>query len=206
MSKQNQTLLIGIITIVSIFILLCYVLLAIEKSFHEPEIKSETKELVTKDSAFEFTEADYFPLEEIDLPSEYDKCIKHLKQYEFFKPCEYPGASGNRLIGYGHTIYKDMPCITETQADSMLRVDFDQRIDYVIRKYRNLCTNEKKTFALALFCFNIRPSTSKYAIPKIVKDSNRWHQYQYYLPEGDSVMRKNKGLRARRGVETKMYF
>jgi GH24 family phage-related lysozyme (muramidase) len=62
----------------------------------------------------------------------YEEAVKIIKHHEGFRSCEYT-LEGVRTIGYGHTIKKgeSFKCLTETQADSLLRVDFNSALKRV---------------------------------------------------------------------------
>lgn len=62
----------------------------------------------------------------------YEEAVKVIKQHEGFRSCEYV-IEGVKTIGYGHTIKKGevFKCLTEDQADSLLRVDFNSALKRV---------------------------------------------------------------------------
>lgn len=62
----------------------------------------------------------------------YEDAVKIIKKHEGFRSCEYT-LEGVRTIGYGHTIKKgeSFKCLTEIQADSLLRADFNSALKRV---------------------------------------------------------------------------
>ena len=62
----------------------------------------------------------------------YEESINVIKQHEGFRSCEYV-IEGVRTIGYGHTIKKGevFKCLTEAQADSLLKKDFNSALKRV---------------------------------------------------------------------------
>lgn len=142
----------------------------------------------------------------IDQPNYLDSCIRHLKEFESFKPCPYRGPGGNTLIGYGHTIYEPMECITEVQADSMLRIDFKKRCDYILKHYKEkIKGDEKKLYALALACFNLRLNSFKNLVENATDEPRLWLDYCKYKNDSGEIVVSNH-LRKRRKFEVELYF
>lgn len=91
---------------------------------------------------------------ELDTVLCYNACITSLKNRESYQPRLYadPG-SGYALIGYGHLIKRGevFSTLTEPQADSLLRSDFNECLVLVQNEFPKLKRNQ--LYALTLFCF-----------------------------------------------------
>lgn len=82
----------------------------------------------------------------------YDYTIDFIKRCEGYMPERYLCPTSKVTIGYGHRIYKDtITWLTENQADSLLRADFDFYMDWVGSYYKDIEYN--KQIALAHFAF-----------------------------------------------------
>lgn len=131
-SKTDST--IWVLLVAMIF---CFIRLSVSADDIFPLDSTPTPELKVED-----VEVDY-----------YDTCINYLKKYETFAPKRY--FCGCELIGYGHQITKldNLPQeISEKQADSLLRRDFDKSKNFVA-KNTNLTGN--KLLAISCFVFNV---------------------------------------------------
>lgn len=83
----------------------------------------------------------------------YEYTLDFIKRCEGYVPYRYLCPAGKVTIGYGHRIYPGdtLTWLTEHQADSVLRVDFDFYMDWVSDYYKDIEYN--KQIALAHFAF-----------------------------------------------------
>lgn len=81
----------------------------------------------------------------------YEEAVAKIKEHEGFRSCTYV-LEGVRTIGYGHTIKKGehFGCLTETQADSLLRADFNAALKCVDRYTK---TKGSRRIALGHFIY-----------------------------------------------------
>lgn len=143
------------------------------------------------------------PLERVKL---YNKMIEFIKKSEGLILHKYYCPSGQPTIGYGHLILKSESfpdSITEAFADSLVRVDFDQRMDQTDKSLEY-----HKRLAIAHFIFNCgigkykgslleQTVISKKPIDKVII------RYCYYKSKGVYV-RSNYLLKSRI-YELKLY-
>lgn len=82
----------------------------------------------------------------------YELTISEIKHAEGLKLTIYRCPAGQRTIGYGHCLKKEerFTKITNEQADSLLRADFQERLNYLPEK---MAWN--KRLAIAKFIFNV---------------------------------------------------
>jgi lysozyme len=106
----------------------------------------------------------------------YNYAIKVIKKYEKYSQKRYE-LFGDRYIGYGHLLYKSdtLTRLTEKQADSLVRVDFDKAIKQVetLIKY-HIPYNRK--MVLAMFTFNC--GAGKLQKSTLLKLMNQKEPYQ----------------------------
>jgi lysozyme len=100
-----------------------------------------------------FNEAEVITNPMVDWKVNYEKTIEYLKIQEGFadgKPYICPG--GFKTIGYGHVILEgeNFEELTEKQADSLLRVDFDRALRAVDKTVK---LSALKKLAIAHFVF-----------------------------------------------------
>lgn len=64
----------------------------------------------------------------------YEETVDFIKKHEGFESCEYV-IEGVRTIGYGHTIKKGekFTCLTQKEAEDLLRKDFNLAINSIDR-------------------------------------------------------------------------
>ena len=74
-----------------------------------------------------------------------------IKKYEGLELEAYYCASGQRTIGYGHT-RSNFSHITESQADSLLKIDLEAIEEYLNKHYD---FNQNEFDAIASFIYNI---------------------------------------------------
>jgi len=140
----------------------------------------------------------------------YNFVINKIKDFEKFKAKEYNCLTTQRLIGYGHAIKKDenFTELTELQADSILREDFNKSIDLA---YKHTKVKERhKIYAIAHFIFNIgvtkfNKSTFKKKILKgedITKELLKWNKI---VISEDSII-ESTHLIKRRQFEINLYY
>jgi len=140
----------------------------------------------------------------------YDFVINKIKDFEKFKSKEYNCITTQRLIGYGHAIKKgeNLSNLTEEQADSLLREDFNKSINLA---YKHTKIEEKhKIYAIAHFIFNIgvtkfNKSTFKKKVLKgedITKELLKWNKI---VISEDSII-ESTHLTKRRQFEINLYY
>ncbi|NJO92944.1 MAG: lysozyme, partial [Chloroflexia bacterium] len=83
----------------------------------------------------------------------YERTIEYIKEHEGFAggmPYICPG--GYKTIGYGHVIleHENFEQLSENQADSLLRIDFNKALDLV---EKNIDVKGSKKLAIAHFVF-----------------------------------------------------
>lgn len=124
-----------------------------------------------------------------------DSGIKLIKKYEGLELEAYYCASGQRTIGYGHTS-SNLDKITESQADSLLRIDLEVIEEYLNNNYD---FNQNEFDAVASFIYNIgihRFSTSTFSRTLDSSELQKWvYSNGKYLD----------GLKARRDEEINLY-
>jgi len=89
----------------------------------------------------------------VDWKENYEKTIQFLKKHEGFADGKaYMCPGGHKTIGYGHIILEGetFDVLTEKQADSLLRVDFDKALKLVDKTVK--LTGARK-LAIAHFVF-----------------------------------------------------
>jgi lysozyme len=89
----------------------------------------------------------------------YNEFIGHLKHFEGYRSNPYYCRAGVKTVGYGHVIKKNdslsLP-LSKKQADSLLRVDFNERINWVKKEFNfNHYKEPYKVLSLAHFVFNV---------------------------------------------------
>lgn len=136
----------------------------------------------------------------------YDKVIEYTKLTEGKRLKAYLCPSNNPTIGYGHLIQKGehFGTITDFQADSLLRVDFDKRLAFV-----DTSLSYSKRLAVAHFIFNVGIGNYKrstlYKKIKAGKDiSTEILKWCHYRSNGKMV-KSNHLLRARK-FELKLFY
>lgn len=100
---------------------------------------------------------------------QYEYCVSVIKEYETFKSKPYE-LFGHHYIGYGHLIKKgeSFDSISESQADSILRRDFNEGIRYVPNKLKGV-----KRLVAGLYAYNCGPSKMR----KFFKNEMTREQY-----------------------------
>ena len=124
-----------------------------------------------------------------------DSGIRLIKKYEGLELEAYYCVSGQKTIGYGHTS-SNLDKITESQADSLLRIDLEVIEEYLNNNYD---FNQNEFDAVASFIYNIgihRFSTSTFSRTLDSSELRKWvYANGKYL----------KGLKARRDEEINLY-
>lgn len=124
-----------------------------------------------------------------------DNGIRLIKKYEGLELEAYYCASGQRTIGYGHT-RSNLDKITESQADSLLRIDLKPIEEYLNNNYD---FNQNEFDAIASFIYNIgiyKFSTSTFSKTLEIEELRKWVYVQgKYLD----------GLKRRRDEEIILY-
>lgn len=89
----------------------------------------------------------------------FNLAIYKLKQFEGFATKPYLGSSGERLIGYGHSMSSRgeyINQITDTDAELLLKTDLTSEIDFIKKDLkRSLIDSSQQIIALAMFSYNV---------------------------------------------------
>jgi len=136
----------------------------------------------------------------------YEAVILHIKQREGLKKTVYLCPAGQKTIGYGHAITKkdNLPdTITEKQADSILRIDFNQRMALISE------LEFPKRLAIASFIYNLGFSAYyKGTLRKYVNSGKDISciisKYSYYRKNGKYIFSKH--IWKTRKFELKIYY
>ena len=102
-----------------------------------------------------------------------DSGISLIKKYEGLELKAYYCASGQKTIGYGHT-GSNLSRITESQADSLLRIDLEPIEEYLNNNYD---FNQNEFDAIASFIYNIgiyKFSTSTFSRTLEIEELRKW--------------------------------
>lgn len=128
-----------------------------------------------------------------------DSVIIHLKTHEGFRSNVYSDGSGHPTIGYGHQLLKGERYndISEAQATSILKQDFEKKLKYVQTTYN---VRGDTAMALALFCFNCgEDNLEKIVNAGLFDEPSMLLSYCHYSRNGRMV--KSEKLLARRQYE-----
>jgi hypothetical protein len=100
----------------------------------------------------------------------YDYTIEFLKDCEGYRARPYKCLAGKATIGYGHRIYlyDTITYLTELQADSLLKLDFDECLTFVGERYSNLEFNKQIALAHFAFCCGINAMLEMYSDSNIL--------------------------------------
>jgi len=135
----------------------------------------------------------------------YENCISHLKKNEGFVKQIYSCPANYPTIGYGHRLTKtdNFTFLSEIQADSLLRIDFNKRFK---KTDENLSYN--KRLAITCFIFNFGANRFKNStLAKLIKSNksidNELIKWAYYRSNGKLI--KSKNLLTARKFELKLY-
>lgn len=134
----------------------------------------------------------------------FSKVIQHIKDTEGLRLNKYQCPAGQPTIGYGHLIKKgeNLDCITLSQADSILILDFNK---ILLRTDENLDYN--KRLAIAHFIFNTGEGFyNKSQLKKRVENNQDISiilKYHYYRVNGIYV--KSKHLFESRVFELELF-
>lgn len=141
----------------------------------------------------------------------YNMAINNLKDYEGFRGDPYYDTDGRLTVGYGHHIkFEDdfkYP-ISEVEADTILRRDFNKRIDKAISIHGDEL-DYNKAIAVGLFIYNCgsstyRKSTMRRNIDNSIPPDNVWKQYCNYTKTDGTVV-YNEKLEERRLFELSLF-
>jgi len=159
-----------------------------------PEISKEEKE--NKIKTF---------LIQLENESLYNQMIEHIKISEGKMLKRYKCPAGQPTIGYGHLILPGeyFSTITEEQADSLLRIDFNSRLENVDKTL-----SYNKRLAIAHFIYNLgigayNKSKLKKAIDNKEPIDNLIVRYCHYRVNGDYI--KSTHLLKSRLFELKLF-
>jgi len=132
----------------------------------------------------------------------YEASIWFIKQHEGFRGTEYKCPSGNPTIGYGHVI-KSIDTIpekiTEKQADSILRSDFDQALKF-LDKVPQLQGHKKLAIAHYIYAVgigNFNRSTLKTCILENKPIDKEIVRFCYYRAN-NKLIKSNYALKMRK--------
>jgi len=136
----------------------------------------------------------------------YNYAIETIKKWEAFSPIRYK-LFGDTYIGYGHLLsdIDTISIVTELQADSILRSDFDKGLKYLDKICPKLPRHKK--MVLGMFVFNcgigtfIRGKLYK-SIQRRDSDSTIQGLYMTYIFADDKLLPK---LEQRRIDEFKIW-
>lgn len=138
----------------------------------------------------------------------YDSCIQHLKYHEGLSETIYIDNDGSPTIGYGHHLLpgENITRITQEQADSLLRLDFNKKLSYIEEKHGQTGT---KAMALALFVYNCGAGAYCSSTLKKLVDNNQPIDHEivkwcHFTTQDGEVVVSDK-LRQRREFELKLY-
>lgn len=159
----------------------------------------------------------------------YEKAISLLKDFEGLRLTPYLCPANKRTIGYGHKIKVNethlLRKISQKEADSLLRKDFDTFLAPIVRYFDSPYTrlHDCELCGLALFAFNCGLSRvtdklsdliGKYALQRSANSKdflitrallfNRWKQYVHYLDKNGNVC-VSSGLVRRREIEIEFF-
>lgn len=119
----------------------------------------------------------------IHIDTCYNYAIKVIKKWETFSPVRYE-LFGDCYIGYGHLLYNSdtITHLTEHQADSLLKVDFEKAIKSV-ENMANYHLSDNRKIVLAMFVFNCgEAKLRKSTLLKMVNEKEPYQviKYEYY--------------------------
>jgi len=124
----------------------------------------------------------HLPIEICKPDTTYEYSIMVIKKHEKFSPVRYT-LFGDEYIGYGHLLYDSdtVQYLTEKQADSISRLDFNKAVGWVNRHVDNIPINQKHV--IAMLVFNIRhDKLHKSTLIKMIRqrESSDVIRQQYY--------------------------
>ncbi len=129
----------------------------------------------------------------------YEYALEFNKQCEGFVPYRYRCPAGYLTIGYGHMILPGdtMTWLTEHQADSLLRLDINQRIYFIQKYHPNIEYNKQLALAWFIFGYGERD------LAIVSNDIEKVLKYKHYRENG--VVKKSDLLRIRAKFIFDMY-
>jgi len=86
-----------------------------------------------------------------------DKGLDHIRKFEGFRACPYQDAAGVWTIGCGHTgpdVGRDSLCISETEAENLLREDV-RSAEGAVNRHVNVPLSQDQFDALVSFTYNL---------------------------------------------------
>jgi len=119
----------------------------------------------------------------------YELGMWHLKVTEGIRLKPYKCSAGVWTIGWGHSIKKGEKFgkITVHQADSILRLDFQKRLDDVRNTYPFI-TDKHRQWAVAMLAFNIKGGVKALSGTKL----ERYLQEKRYADAADQLLKWDK--------------
>jgi GH24 family phage-related lysozyme (muramidase) len=138
----------------------------------------------------------------------YQMCINHIMEYEGFSPTPYKLGSF-KYIGFGHQIRNnDKFKITIDEAEELLVIDFNKRIDIARKMYPTKTIN--KHYAIALFMYNLGSQTWRNSSMNKMLNGTLDYTPEMFIAVWSSYCkygnRINQKLVERRNFELKLYF
>jgi len=115
--------------------------------------------------------------------------IEKIKKEEGFEEKPYYCPANKLTIGYGHVIKPEeklkLKKVTHQQADSILRLDFDEALKIVDKNYSYLSFNKKLALAHFIFCFGEKKFNES-SLPNLIKQGDKFKIKSKFL-EFDKV-------------------
>ena len=91
-----------------------------------------------------------------------DMGLRLVKAYEGFRPVDRTLISGQRVVGYGHRLFDDMPkYMSKSEAEALLKTDLAPFEDMINENVHAPLT-QSQFDALCSFAFNIGPKAVSY--------------------------------------------
>lgn len=145
----------------------------------------------------------------IEKDTLFDYVINKIKVFESFRSEKYNCISNQDLIGYGHAIKKgeNLTKITESQGDSILRLDFKTAVNFV-KKHSKL-KRKMEIYAISHFVFNL--GGGKYLRSQLKKKIDNRESIKEELLKWNKIVYKgsittSKHLLKRREFEINLFY
>lgn len=141
--------------------------------------------------------------------------IANLKKSEAFKSCPYDDGVGVWTVGYGSTylksgakVTKDTPCISESEADELLRYKISTEFEAAVKRNVRVTLTQSMYDSLVHMAYNVGIGGIATFIKESGLNSGNYQQAAEYMSDfrvrpGSSV---EKGLRSRRSYERSLFL
>lgn len=143
--------------------------------------------------------------QEIFEQKKYEQLLDFIKFHEGFRATDYNDGS-YKAIGYGQrrAFFKGFipDSVTENQADSILRISFQEHIDFANKVYPGL--TKIQSYVVAHISYSIGLGTAKKAV-YLYKSNGKWYLNQFQLYNYRKVDREKKNYRLNRIFEYKLF-